>query len=442
MKPVTLFGGLELDIELPSPDLPFEQLPTPQRIILPLSDRPGVYSRSLVQIGETVFAGEKIAEDPTGKMMPIHSSISGKVSDVRPYRYAEGGHSLSIFIESDGQDLYRPEISPVDNFTEAEPAVLIDTIRQAGVKIIPFDLLPESERTGEKLPKVKHFVINAIGSGFSGALPRRLVVEKAEQLLSAGKLIDQIFQPEKIYLVVNKDHTDVQDAITTANLTSTMEVLSMEVYYPLGHPHLLFKAIFDKEIPCPGGKAIDYGVVFSSVDTVLHAVEAVTEGRPLIQKYVSVFGSGVKSPKNLKVKIGTPLQDLIEACGGFEGKPGRIVLGNPLDGMAQFALDRPVLRDTRLVWVQEESEVVKDHYRACINCGDCVEVCPVGLMPNFLGKFCEFNKFEEAVQQYDLWTCIDCGLCAYVCPARRPLVHFINYGKRELSLKESEDATV
>ncbi len=442
MKPVTLFGGLELDTDLPSPDLPFEEILAPKRIILPLSDRPGVYCRPLVQRGETVFAGEKIAEDPTGKMMPVHSSISGKVVDIRPYRYAEGGNTLSVFIESDGEDTYRPEITPIKNFVEADPAALIDTIKQAGVKIIPFELLPEGERTGKKIPKVKHFVINAIGSGFSGALPRRILVERAEDLVHGGRIIQQIFQPEKIFLVVNKDHTDAQDAISKANLESVMEILPMEVYYPLGHPHLIFKAIFGKEIPCPGGKAIDFGVVFSSIDTVIHAVEAVDQGRPLIQRYVGVFGSGIKSPKNLKVRIGTPLWDLIEPCGGFEGKPGRLVLGNPLDGMAQFALDRPVLRDTRLLWVQQESKVVKDRYRACINCGDCIKVCPVGLMPNFLSKFCEFGKLEEAAQQYDLWTCIDCGLCAYVCPARRPIVHFINYGKRELTLRESEHGTL
>ncbi|HDG96921.1 MAG TPA: RnfABCDGE type electron transport complex subunit C [Desulfobacterales bacterium] len=442
MKSVTLFGGLELDTDLPSPDLPFEDITAPQRIILPLSDRPGVYCRPLVQKGEAVFAGEKIAEDPTGKMMPVHSSISGKVVDIRPYRYAEGGNTLSVFIETDGKDSFKTEVSPIENLTEADPATLIDTIKKAGVKIIPFEHLPEPERMGQKIAKVKHFVINAIGTGYSGALPRRILVKRANELSDAAQMIRRMFNPEKLFLVVNREHTDVQEAITHANLDSVMEVLSMDVYYPLGHPHLLFKAIFGKEIPCPGGKAIDFGVVFSSVDTVLHALEAVTQGKPLIKRYVSVFGSGIKSPKNLRVRIGTPLKELVEACGGFDGTPGRIVLGNPLDGMAQFDLDRPVLRDTRLLWVQQEADVMKYSYRACINCGDCTKVCPVGLMPNFLSKFCEFGKFEEAAEQYDLWTCIDCGLCAYVCPAKRPIVHFINYGKRELSLRESEYGTL
>jgi len=439
MKSVKLYGGLELKTELPFPDLPIEEMPAPEQIILPLSDRPGIFCRPLVERGETVFKGEKIAEDPTRKMLPVHSSVSGQVTDIKPYRYAEGGNTLSIFIESDGQDNYRPELEPIEDFANAEPVALIKAIREAGVKIIPFETLPEAERKGTKVTPVKHFVINGIGRGFAGTISRRLVVEKAPELVEAARLIQHIFHPHKIYLILNQEHEDAIEAAKGAGLDSEVEILALDVFYPLGHPHLLFKTLFNKEIPCPGGKAIDYGVVFSNVDTAIHALEAVKTGTPLIERYVTVFGGGITSPKNLKVRLGTPLNGLIEVCGGFQGNPGRLVLGNPLDGMAQFALDRPVLKDTRWLWVQPEEEVVKESYRACINCGDCIEVCPVGLMPNFLSKFCEFGKFEEAAKQYDLFTCIDCGLCAYVCPARRPIVHLINYGRRELSLKETEN---
>ena len=104
-----------------------------------------------------------------------------------------------------------------------------------------------------------------------------------------------------------------------------------------------------------------------------------------------------------------------------------------------MTLDRPVLKDTRWIWVQPKSHVNKQRYRPCINCGACVDACPVRLMPNFLGRYCEFMRFDEAVSQFDLWTCIDCGLCAHVCPSRIPLVQWINYGKRELRLREKQD---
>jgi electron transport complex protein RnfC len=440
METITLYGGLKFKTENPYPETPIQEIPPPREIILPLSDRPGIYCRPLVQRGETVLIGEKIGEDPSNRMAPIHSSVSGKVTDIRPYRFAEGGNVMSIFIESDEKEKWETNQTPGTDFLDADPLGLTRTVRQAGVKVIPYDTLPDAEREASRMTPVKHFVINGIGHGFAGSIAGRLLVERASDLLEGVHLINRIFKPEKIYLVVNKEHEEVIRVIRESGLDSVTEVATLSVFYPLGHPHLLFKSIFGREIPSPGGKAIDEGVAFTNVDTVLHALEAVKLGKPFIDRYVTVSGDGVKTPKTLKVRIGTPLQDLIRFCGGFRGNPGRIVLGNPLDGMAQLSLDRPVLKDTRWLWVQPKDQGVKEKYRACINCGDCVDVCPMRLMPNFLGKYCEFGKYEEAADQYALFTCIECGLCAYVCPSRRPLVHFIKLGKQELSLKKKENA--
>jgi electron transport complex protein RnfC len=416
--------------------MPIEEVPSPEQVILPLSEKPGIFSRPLVQRGESVFIGEKVAEDSEGRMTPVHAPISGRVRAIENYRFAEGGNTLSIFIESDHRESRNGDLTPFENFEELAPPELISIIRNAGIKIIPFEILPDAERVGAKVTPIREFVINGIGHGFIGSISRRLLVERSRDLLAGALLIQSVFRPEKIYLAVNRKHENAIQAISESGLEEVVEVLKLDVYYPLGHPHLLFKEIFKKEIPSPRGRAIDLGVAFAHVDTVIHAMEAVTLGRPLLERYVTVYGAGIKEPKNLRVRIGTPLKDLIAFCGGFKGNPGRLSLGNPMDGMAQFSLERPVLKDTRWLWVQPRERVVKDKYRACINCGDCVEVCPVKLMPNFLGKFCEFSKFEEAAFKYDLFTCIECGLCAYVCPARRPLVQFMAYGKQELGMTE------
>ena len=440
MDVINLYSGLKFKIDLPAPENPIEEVPPPKKVILPLSDRPGIFCRPLVERGEIVFKGEKIGEDPNYRMTPVHSPVSGRVLDVNNYRFSEGGNTLSIFIESDNQEAWKTELSPLEDFEDAEPSELIKTIREAGIKIIPFETLPDTERSDSKVTPIKQFVINGIEHGFVGSISRRLLVEKSNDVLEGARLIKRIFRPEKIYLVINEKHDDVIQAIVDSGLHKLVEVLKLDVYFPLGHPHLLFKAIFDNEIPCPEGKAIDLGVAFTNIDTIIHALEAVKLGKPLMERYVTVSGDGIMTPKNLKVSVGAPLKDLIEFCNGFKENPGRLVLGNPLDGMAQFSLDRPVLKDTRWLWVQTEHQVVKEKYRACINCGECISVCPVHLMPNFLGKLCEFAMFEEAAAQYDLLTCIDCGLCAYVCPSRRPLVQFISYGRQELSLKETANA--
>jgi electron transport complex protein RnfC len=435
MEIIRAYGGLTFQEELPSPEKPIEDLPPPERLILPLSDLAGISSRPLVQRGESVFKGEKVGEDFNNRMAPIHSSVSGRVTGIDTYRFVEGGNVLSIFIKSDGKDIWKTEKAHPKKIMDRKPSAVVQHIQESGVQIIPFASSTAHRKHGEESLQVEQFVINGIEQGFAGSIARRLMVEKTSELLEGIRLVKSVLRPQKIFLAINDNHQDVIRAVESSGLDKEVRVIALDVYYPLGHPHLLFKRIFEREIPSPGGRAIDMGVAFVRVDKFIHASEAALFDRPMIEQYVAVSGEGVHTPKNLKVRIGTPLGDLIEACGGFKGNPGRIVLGNPLGGMAQFSLERPVLKDTRWLWVQPEGEVVKDKYRPCINCGDCVDICPVQLMPNFLGKFCEFCKYEEAAQQYDLFTCIECGLCAYVCPSRRPMVHFIKMGKWELSLQ-------
>lgn len=441
MEIVKLYGGLKIEIELPSPGMPIEEVPPPKNLVIPLGDKLGNSCRALVEKGEKVSKGEKLAEDATNSMPPIHSPMSGKVTEIKDMRYSEGGIIQSLFIQSDGEQALKTDLIAHENYLEEASLELIRSIRNAGVRIIPFEALTDTEGTGQILTTVKQFVISGIGNAFAATIPRQLLVERSGELLEGVRLIKKVFQPEQVYLVVDKTHADAIQAIRASGLEKSVEMVLLDVFYPLGHPHLLFKAIFNKEIPSPHGTAIEMGVAFARVDTVLHALDAVKEGRPMTERYVSVSGDGIQTPRNLKVGIGTPLRHVIETCGGFKGKPGRVVLGNPLDGSAQFSLDAPILKDTRWVWVQPEASVVAEKYRACIGCGDCVDICPVRIMPNFLGKLCEFGRYEEAAARHDLYTCIECGLCSYVCPSRRPMVHFIKHGKWELALNEKEHAS-
>ena len=434
---VKTWGGRKVQVHLPPLESPIEELPSPDQVILPLSE--GHFQcRPLVEVGEIVYMGEIIARDDEWRMAPVHSPVSGKVIDIRPFRFTEYGSTLSIFIESDGKDEYRSTITGFENFMEQDPVSLIKIIRDAGVKLIPYETLPEAERKGSKITSITKFVINAIGHGFSEILLKKLIVDRVEDLKKGVQLIKKIWNPEKIYLVTDNGDQEIYEKVIQSNLES-VEIVQLNVVYPLGHPHLLFKELFNNEIPSPNGKAIDFGVAFSGVDTILHAVDAVTKGKPLMERYVTVSGNPVGEGKNLKVRIGTPVKSVIEYLGYLDTKIGKIVFGNPMDGTAQVSLESPVLKDTRWIWIQSEDEITRDAYRACINCGDCVDVCPMRLMPNLLGRYCEFYRFEDAQELYDLFTCIECGLCAYVCPSRRPLVHFIKHAKHELIMMREEE---
>lgn len=437
VESIRTWGGYKVQINIPSIDMAIQEIPSPRKVIIPLGDKNGHECRALVQVGENVFMGETIARDESYKITPVHSPVSGKVVDIGRMRFTELGSMPCITIESDGNDNYHPELHAIENFLEQEPLTLVKVIREGGVKLIPFETLPDNEREGSKITLIKHFVINAIGHGFSGIRTLRLLMERMEDFKTGVQLIEKIWAPEKIYLVIDERNKDLKEKI--GNLKS-LELVSIPTKYPIGYPHLLFKQLFNKEIPSPGGKAIDFGVAFSGVDTLLHAVDAVIKGRPMMDRYVTVSGSVMDEALNIKVRIGTPIRTILEVLNISEKKIGKVIFGNPLDGVAQISLENPIQKDTRWIWLQAEEEVNQEEpYRACINCGDCVDVCPMRLMPNMLGRYCESYRFDDAADMYDLFTCIECGLCGYVCPSRRPLVHFIKHAKHELMMREKEN---
>jgi len=168
-------------------------------------------------------------------------------------------------------------------------------------------------------------------------------------------------------------------------------------------------------------------------ETAIAVSEAVKNAKPVIDQFITVYGA-VSKPKNLQVRIGTPLKDVLSHCGA-NGDVAKVIVGGPMMGLAQYSLETPVTKEITAIYVQKESDLVTISDQKCINCGWCVKVCPMGLLPNVIASFCEVDMFEEA-ESYNLSYCVECGCCAYVCPAKIPLVHWIKYGKSQLKREE------
>ena len=214
-----------------------------------------------------------------------------------------------------------------------------------------------------------------------------------------------------------------------------MEVVPLTVKYPQGAEKQLIKAILDREVPS-GGLPFDVGVVVQNVGTAAAVFEAVARGKPLIERIVTVTGAGVKEPRNLRVRIGTPFADVIAYCGGFTSEDGerKIVMGGPMMGLAQYSLDVPVVKGTSGILVMQGS-VRAGRETPCIKCGRCVAICPMYLMPNRISDYAELDKFDQC-NEYGVKDCIECGACAYVCDVKRPIVHLVKYAKLNLAKKK------
>ncbi|MGE5606361.1 MAG: RnfABCDGE type electron transport complex subunit C, partial [Bacteroidota bacterium] len=209
-----------------------------------------------------------------------------------------------------------------------------------------------------------------------------------------------------------------------------IQVVPLEVKYPQGEEKMLINAITRKTVPA-GGLPVDVGVVVNNIATACALADAIQEGIPLISRVVTVTGA-VNNPRNLRVKLGTSVNKLVDYCNGFTGTPGKIVLGGPMTGPAQYRLDLPVIKTTSGVLVQERGEIKLLEDSPCVRCARCVDACPYNLMPCFVANAIETDDLAMA-EKYGIMDCRECGSCTFVCPGRRPIVQNIKTAKAKIA---------
>jgi electron transport complex protein RnfC len=255
------------------------------------------------------------------------------------------------------------------------------------------------------------------------------MLEKTEKVLEGIEIVSRILSPQTVLIGIEENKPDAIEALQgeISRRGVDIQVVALKTRYPQGDEKQLLKALIGREVPS-GGLPLDIGAVVSNVGTVYAIYEAVALGKPLIERIVTVTGSALKSPANFKVRIGTPVGNLLEECGGFSGKLGKIVAGGPMMGFALADPDVPVVKGTSGILALSDRESRTVSQTPCIGCGRCMSACPFGLSPTTLYKWIEHREYAEAMSS-GLMDCKECGCCAYVCPARIPLVQGMKLGK-------------
>ncbi len=201
---------------------------------------------------------------------------------------------------------------------------------------------------------------------------------------------------------------------------------------------MLINAVTGKEVP-PGKLPMDIGAVIQNIGTAIAIHDAVVKGEVITTAALTVSGKGIKIPKNLIVPVGTPIQNVIDFCGGVTEDAVKIVVGGPMMGVAQFDLQAPVMKATSGILVLTKDEVAENPETPCLRCGQCIDVCPLNLLPTKLARYSQLHKYEEA-EGADITVCMECGTCAYTCPANVPLVQWIRLGKQKVLEMQRERA--
>lgn len=427
-------------------------LPVPEKVIIPLSQHIGAPAESLVKVGDVVKKGQKIGEAKGFVSVPVHASISGKVTAVANFPHPAGKSLPGIRIEFDGLDEWSDEIKENSNYKNLSPEEIRTIIQGAGIVGMGGAAFPTHIKLSPPAnKKIDTLIINGVECEPYLTADHRLMLEEPEKVLKGASIAAKALSAKRIFIGIEDNKPDAIKVLTDAAKNPStpplskggeegisITVISLPVMYPQGGEKQLIKAVTGKEVPS-GGLPMDVGVVVQNVATVAAIYDAVRFGRPLIERIVTVSGSGVKEPGNFKVRIGTSSLKLIEAAGGFKEEIAKVVAGGPMMGMSQYTLDVPVIKGMSGLLFLPQGEVESYTPEACVRCGRCVAVCPMGLLPNMLGIYAELDRFEDA-EKISLMDCIECGSCAYVCPSKRPLVHLIRYAKADVMAKRKKAA--
>ena len=407
-----------------------EKLPLPGEVIIPLSQHIGAPARAVVKRGDRVLTGQKIADSDRPVSAPIHASLSGEITSVSSLISPPTGATMeAIVIKSDGEDKW-VELAPTKDVSALSNEDILKKIREGGIVGMGGATFP----TQIKLMPPKGKTIDTIIINGSECEPyitsdHRLMLEYGEEMLKGADLVRRVLNPRNSYIAIenNKEDAIVHLEELIGKLNLPFQIVPLKSKYPMGAEKTLVKAILNKEVPI-GGLPLDVGAVIQNVATCKAIYDAVYLGKPLIERVVTVTGA-VKEPKNLLVRFGTPIKNLIDYCGGKTIEGGEVIIGGPMMGIAQFDPTFPVTKGTNCVLVKEAQVFAE---RDCINCGRCVEICTMGLMPTLYPKLVKKGRYDEARAAY-VENCVECGACTYGCPANIPIVQYIKIAKKELA---------
>lgn len=408
-----------------------ETLPIPKQVSIPVSQHIGAPAKVLVKKGDLVKVGQIIAESGGFVSANIHSSVSGKIFKIDNVMDSSGYKKQAVIINVEGDewmdDIDKSEHLKKDISLSAQE--IVKKVNQAGVVGLGGATFPSHVKLSvPKGKKVDVLILNGVECEPYLTSDHQLMMEKADEMLVGIQILMKALQVDKALIGIENNKIDAITHLSSLleNYTG-IEVHALKVQYPQGGEKQLIKALIKREVPS-GGLPLDVGAVVHNVGTAFAVYEAVQKNKPLFERIVTLTGKSVKNPKNYKVRIGTPISDLVEASGGVPEDAGKIVNGGPMMGKAIVNLDIPVTKGTSGILIFPKEESKRREIQNCIRCAKCLNVCPMGLEPYLLMPLAEMENWEQ-IEKESIMDCIECGSCSYICPSDRPLLDYIRLGK-------------
>ncbi|MFH1459075.1 MAG: electron transport complex subunit RsxC [Candidatus Omnitrophota bacterium] len=426
----TFTGGKHLEnYKYLSKDARITVMPIPDQVIIPLSQHTGSITQPVVKKGDRLKVGTVIGTTDKFISAIVHSSVSGTVSNIVDYNHPVLGQSPSVIIDSDGKDERENTIIPRKVVDSLDKDKLLEIIKQAGIVGLGGAAFPTHVKLNPPNP-VDTLVINGAECEPYLTCDYRLMIEHTNDILKGILLLKKILSVSLVLIGIEEDKSEamsmMRNKIVERGLAA-LKVIPLQAKYPQGAEKQLIKATLDREVPS-GKLPFDVGVVVCNVGTAYAVYEAVYLSKPLYERVITVTGNPIKNPSNLRVRIGTRFSEIISYCGLKTQAIGKIIMGGPMMGLAQFTDDVPVIKGTSGILLLSSKDSTMSEPGPCIRCGRCATLCPVGMLPYALSLCVEAKKIDQT-QIYNAQDCMECGICTYVCPAKRKILESIRLVK-------------
>ena len=412
----------------------------PKQAIFPLSQHIGAPAKPVVQKGDKVKVGTLIAEAGGFVSAPIFSSVSGTVFKVDTAIDATGYRKPAIIINVEGDEWEESidrsnKLELVADHHELTPEEIVDRIKNAGVVGMGGACFPTFIKlTPPPTAKAECVIINAVECEPYITADYRLMMERPDEILVGLELLMIAAKVSKGYIGIETNKPAAIELLTKkcaekfSDRHYQVEVVPLKQRYPQGGEKQLVDAVIQRQVPAPPAIPVNVGAIVQNVGTAFAVYEAVMKNKPLFERYTTVTGKKLANPGNFQVRMGTPMKDLIDFCGGMPEGDNKLLAGGPMMGKALTSDEVPICKGTNSVTIISDEEARRKEPQPCIRCAKCVGVCPMGLEPYLLAKLSEVKNWERAECE-DITSCIECGSCHYTCPAHRPLLDNIRQGK-------------
>ncbi|OBW95085.1 electron transport complex subunit RsxC [Gallibacterium salpingitidis] len=409
-------------------------LKQPETYYIPLKQHAGNAGQLLVQVGDYVLKGQPLTTGENYRTLPVHAPTSGTIIAIGDYvsSHPSGLPETTITLQADGKDQWR-ERQPIEDFLTVPPEQLVKKIYQAGIAGLGGAVFPTASKISSAENKTKLLIINGAECEPYITCDDRLMRDRSHDIIEGIRILRYILRPEKVVLAIEDNKPEaiaaMQQALAGAN---DIEVRVIPTKYPSGAAKQLIQVLTGLEVP-NNGRSSQIGVLMNNVATAFAVKKAIINDEPLIQRVVTLTGDKIPQPRNVWVRIGTPIYHLLSQAGYQYDERFPVFMGGPMMGFILPNLNSPVTKVTNCL-------IAPDHFeyqpppaeRNCIRCSACSDHCPLKLMPQQLYWFARSEDHKKS-QEYNLKDCIECGVCAYVCPSNIPLIQYFRQEKAKIA---------